>query len=349
MTVRPRATETTPRTGEEGLPPPVGEYVVYGGPISLFTRKLESALRFYAAPFRMEAKNPRNGPLLEKRAATHQIPILHTPDDWMIADTTPILGLLDGRFPARRLFPLGPLGVLVHVVEEILDEWIARTMVHYRWHYDENTRHVVSMILGREVSSEEARELPIAKWGPRACRATGTDSEHQREQVEREYFGLLAALETQLGNTRYALGDRPAAVDAILLGGLRAHTNADPIPDLGAFPTVTAWDEKNADPWAGEGRLEAFPKSTPFANHVLALGREAYRPFLLGNSEALEAGAKAFTVETYGEEVSYLTRLYPERSRRMVQSRIEHQLRDDERPEVEAWLEDRGLADCFLP
>ena len=183
MPKEPRATEATLRTGQEGLPPPVGEYVVYGGQISLFTRKLESALRFYGVPFRTEAKSPENGPLLEKRAATHQVPILQTPEDWMIADTTPILGLLDARFPARRLFPLGPLGVLVHIVEEILDEWIARTMVHYRWHYPENTRYVVSMILGREVSSEEARELPIAKWGPRACRATGTDSEHQREQA----------------------------------------------------------------------------------------------------------------------------------------------------------------------
>lgn len=344
-----RATETTPRGADEGLSPPVGEYVVYGAPISLFTRKLESALRFYGACFRMEPKGPQNGPWIERRAATHQIPVLHTPEDWMIADTTPILGLLDARFPARRLFPAGPLGVLVHVVEEILVEWIARTMVHYRWHYDENTRHVVSMILGREVSSAQARELPIAQWGPRACRATGTESEHQREQVEREYFALLGALEAQLGDTRYALGDRPTAVDTILLGGLRAHTNADPTPDLGAFPSVTAWDEKNADPWDGRGDLAAFPKSTPFAEHVLALGRDAYRGFLLGNAEALEAGAKAFRVPTYGEEVSYLARPYPERSRRMIHSRIQNQLGAEERRQVEEWLEDRGLADCFLP
>ena len=65
MTKQPRATETTPRSGDGGLPPPVGEYVVYGGPISLFTRKLESALRFYGVPFRMAAKNPENGALLD--------------------------------------------------------------------------------------------------------------------------------------------------------------------------------------------------------------------------------------------------------------------------------------------
>ena len=127
---------------------PPQDYVVYGGPISVFTRKLESALRFYGAPHTMKGKTPDVSAMVEARAATHQIPVLHTPDDWMIADTTPIIDWLDARFPMRRLVPTGPLGVLVHVVEEILDEWFARTMVHYRWHYDENTRYVVSQLLG---------------------------------------------------------------------------------------------------------------------------------------------------------------------------------------------------------
>ena len=100
---------------------------------------------------------------------------------------------------------------------ELLDEWLARVMVHYRWHYDENTRHVVSHILGRAVSVDEARESPLAQWGPRACRATGTQSPHQQQAAEREYGELLAALETQLAQTGYALGERPTAVDAILL------------------------------------------------------------------------------------------------------------------------------------
>ena len=325
------------------------EYVVYGAPISLFTRKLESALRFYEASFRSERKGPENGPTIEQRAGTHQVPVLHTPENWMIADTTPILAMLDARFPARRLIPEGPLGVLVNVVEEVLDEWIARTMVHYRWHYDENTRHVVAGFLGREVTIEEAHEFPIAKWGPRACRATGTESRNQREAVEREYFAILAALEEQLGETRYALGDRPTAVDTILLGGLRAHINADPIPDISAFPRVLAWDEKDADPWDGQGALAVFPKSTSFAAHLLALGRDCYRPFLLGNARALEAGAKAFKVETYGEEVSYLARPYPEQSRRMLQAKIQNQLDAGQRAEVASWLEEWGLADCFLP
>ena len=325
------------------------DYRVYGIARSLFTRKLEAALGFYAAEFQTLPKTPENSQEIEARVQTHQIPVLHTPENWMIADTTPILDLLDARFPARRLFPVGALGVLVHVVEEILDEWLARTMVHYRWHYPENTRAVVSEFLGREVSDDEAREFPAARWGPRACRATGTESQHQREQVEREYLAVLEALEAQLGSTRYALGDRPCAVDTILLGGLRAHTNADPYPDLSGYARVIAWDESNADRWDGDGELASFPDSTPFASHVLQLGRECYADFLLGNAQAIEDGQKAFVVKTYGEPVSYLCRPYPEQSRRLLQARIRDRLDAAERQRVGAWLEAHDLARCFMP
>jgi len=325
------------------------EYVIYGPPISLFTRKLEAALRLYDVPFRSESKNEDNGKLLEARSGSHQVPIFETPENWMLADTTPILGLLDARFPARRLFPIGPAGVLVHLVEEILDEWIARTMVHYRWHYPENTQAVVSAILGKSVSLEEAAAFPLAKWGPRACRATGTESLHQREHVEIEYMALLEALERQLGETRYAMGDRATAVDTILLGGLRAHTNADPIPDLSGFVRIQAWDSRDADGWQGDGELPEFPSITPFADHVLNLGRDCYAAFALGNAAALTAGEKAFEIETYGEKVSYLTRPYPEQSRRMVKARIRDQLNAAQRQQVETFLQKRGLFECFAP
>jgi glutathione S-transferase len=322
------------------------EYVVYGGAISLFTRKLEAALRFYAIPHRHEGKKPGVDDV-EERAGTHQIPVLHTPENWMLADTTPILSLLDARIPSRRMFPTGPLGVLVHVCEEVLDEWFARVMVHYRWHYLENTRHIVAGFLGREPTDDEARDFPIANWGRRACRATGTESEAAQRAAEAEYHAMLAALETQLGKTRYALGDRPCAVDTIVLGGLRAHINSDPIPELPQYPNTLAWDAELADRWTGNGALASFPESTPFASHLLEVARDQYAPFALANARALAAGDKAFEIETLGTKVSYLARPYPERSRRMVQARIRHQLDAGERSRVQEWLESWSLAELF--
>ena len=94
------------------------EYRIHGGPRSLFTRKLEAAFVFYGLPWTAVPRGIGND-VIGQRAGTHQIPILETPEGWAIGDTTPILDLLDARVPDQRLFPEGPLGVLVHLVEEI--------------------------------------------------------------------------------------------------------------------------------------------------------------------------------------------------------------------------------------
>ncbi|MFP6682750.1 MAG: glutathione S-transferase family protein [Gammaproteobacteria bacterium] len=323
------------------------DYTIFGSPISLFTRKLEAALELYGAPFIVERKDDGNREALEQRSGTHQIPVLKTSENWMLADTTPILMLLDSRFSQRRLFPPGPLGVLVHIIEEVLDEWTARVMVHYRWHYDDNTQAVVRELLKREVTVKEARNFPLAQWGLRACRATGTEMATQQTVAEREYLGILTALQTQLQETQFSLGDRPCAADAILIGGLRGHTNNDPIPDLSEFPTVLEWDKQVSRYNGTNGNWDAFPGSTPFAKHMLKLAREQYKPFIIGNRKAIASGDKAFTVTTYGEKVSYLCRPYPERSRQMIVNRI-CQLERDDRGAVIEWLGDIGLDNCFL-
>lgn len=317
-------------------------YRIYGNPLSYFTRKLEAALIFYGADFVSEPK-PADA---EARSGTHQVPVLHTPENWMIADTTPLMHLLDSRFPARRMFPEGPLGILVQVIEEYFDEWIARTMVHYRWHYEESATFASERMSGGNAQAAAA----IRNWGPRACRATGTDSEHQQEEAEAEYQRILVALNEQLQVTRFALGNRPCAVDCILLGGLRAHTNMDPTPKklVQKYPDVVAWAETEADKWNGSGGLADFPASTPFANLILDEMRTTYRPFVLGNADAVSAGARAFHVQTYGEDVSYLARPYPETSRQMIRDRISTHLDAEERQAVVKLLTDAGLADVFL-
>lgn len=324
-------------------------YVLHGAPVSLFTRKLEAALDFSGVPYRNERKGTRDGSDLEARAGTHQIPVLVTPENWILADTTPIIELIGARYPQRSMVPTGLQGLLVHVVEEILDEWVARVMVHYRWHYPENTHDVLVNAFGLSLTAEEAVRHPAAQWGPRACRATGTELIEHQQAAEQEYIGLLEVLEEQLGTTSYALGSRPCAVDCMLLGGLRAHTNQDPIPDLSRFTRVLEWNSQPADGWNGEGALPEFPETTAFAEHILGLGRDHYAGFLLGNAQALEDGQKAFVVDTYGTPCSYLTRPYPQLSREMVHDRIRYQLDESQHRLARDWLESWQLAECFWP
>ncbi|MFW6067819.1 MAG: glutathione S-transferase family protein [Myxococcota bacterium] len=328
-------------------------YVLYGLRLSYFTRKLEAALELMGVPFEYRSKTMGVREEIERRAGTHRIPVLHTPEDWMIADTTPLIDMLDGRFPHRRLFPAGPHGVLAHVVEELFDEWIPRTAVHFRWQHGEGENWAAPRMAEEtapdvDPQSRNAFAAAVADWGRRACRATGVAPEAQQRAAEEELDRLIAALDEQLGRTAYALGDRPTAVDAVLLGGLRGHFLLDPVPRAryGRFERVVAWAERR-HPWDGTGEMPPFPETTPFAEVALEEMARSYRPFLLGNARALEAGDKAFVAEVHGEEVSYRTRPDPERSRRMIVDRIRHRLTDEEREAVHGWLEARNLADLF--
>jgi len=243
-------------------------YVLYGGEQSYFTQKLQAALNFYGASYDFVRKSNNNDEALRLRSGTHQVPVLHTPENWMIADTTPIMMMLDHRFTGRHLFPAGKLGVLVHILEEYFDEWIARTTVHWRWSYPEN--HELLSMDAADGDAEEAKR--IASWGVRVCRATGVSSDVQKREAEDEYKRILAAAERQLSETDYLLGDRPTAVDCIFLAGLRAHFNYDPAPRKvihDAYPRTIDWCEQQSDKWDGTGDLAAFPASTSFARFIL--------------------------------------------------------------------------------
>lgn len=316
-------------------------YVIYGGELSYFTRKLEAACLFYGLEFEMRNKNQSDPASIEARSGTHQIPVLQTPENWMIGDTTPITRMLDGRYPKRQMYPSGPRGVLVQVVEEYFDEWVARTMVHYRWHYPESAEFASQIMADGNPAIAER----MLSWGPRACRATGTDSDVQRTAAEDEYVRILEAAEKQLGETRYLMGDRPTAVDCIVLGGLRAHTYMDPVPKriTANYPRVVSYSEGGSDMWDGLGDLPPFPETTTFGEFVLKEMVATYQPYVLANGAAQEAGAKAFHADIYGEEVSYLSRPYPEISREMIIEKISHSLDGQGQAEVRGWLETKGL------
>jgi hypothetical protein len=134
------------------------------------------------------------------------------------------------------------------------------------------------------------------------------------------------------------------AVDTILLGGLRAptRTSSGPLAFGASSPGTRAGDR-----WDG-GRSSRRSGLDPFVAHLLDVGRDCYAPFVLGNAEALAAGRKVFSIQTYGEETSYLARPYPEQSRRMIHERIANRLSDGDRKRVVDFLEERGLG-CFAP
>lgn len=334
-------------------------YTLYGLRLSLFTRKMEAALQLQSVPHVYRAKTVFLRRRLEARAGTHLIPLLETPERWLLYDSTPLIELLGARYPRTNLLPSGAGGLLVRLAEEWLDEWFGRAALHYRWNYEES-RRVAAPNLAGEMTPYTPRLFrerlsgTIADWGRRACRAFGLDSQTQRSGIEDEARRLFGALEAQLERSAYALGERPTAVDAALLGVLRAHMLPDPAPRklLASYPRVVEWSASATGapqgphsrdgravptPTGGERRHDggipvpqqsatigdpAIDDAGPFARAVLELAGETFLAFASENRRACARGDRVFHATVYGEETSFLARPEMERSRRLLVSRV---------------------------
>lgn len=296
------------------------KYRIYGDELSLFTRKLECACQFYGLDFERCDKTRENAAHIEQRAGTLQVPILHTPENWMLSDTTPILALLDARYPGQEMFPPGLYGAVAHILEEYFDEWVSRVMVHFRWHYPASAQFAAAIMSQGDPEFGEK----LKDWGRRACRATGTGFAPQQLAAEEEYLEFMAAADQQLRDTPFLLGERPTALDCCVLGGLRAHTlmDPDPKPRLSSFTTLLSWNARCTSERPPALRFPPLERLTPFAELLLSRLRDTYQPFIRANAVALASGEKLFDAKSYGSDVRYLCRPYPEWSRQMVGARI---------------------------
>lgn len=324
-------------------------YRLYGYSLSYFSRKLEAALDWYGMPYEFLLKSPETTPALEKRSGTNQVPVLVTPQDECLADTTPIMWMLDERYPERALFPSGVAGAIVQIIEEYLDEWLTRVVMHYRWSYDECTQSA-SSILGKEAAPQAPHVIAsmLTHWGKRVVRARGMSTEPLQQAGEAEWIRLLDHLDVQLERNDFTLGSRPSAIDAVLLGGLRGHFRPDPVPArvLADYPHISTWIDQAAT-WNGEGKWIADPEENPFVHFMLSEMGGAYRTYILANSRAVHAQEKAFVCETYGHSVSYKAQPYTEVSRTKTKARLESKLSTGQHEQFVRLLDSYGLADVY--
>ena len=86
-----------------------GDYQLIGSEMSFFTRKLEAQLRCQQIPWHYMFKTEERKAELEAKAGTHFIPLLMTPDKWLIHDTIAIGPMLSERFRERAVVPETPL------------------------------------------------------------------------------------------------------------------------------------------------------------------------------------------------------------------------------------------------
>jgi glutathione S-transferase len=215
-----------------------GDYQLIGSEMSFFTRKLEAQLRCQQVPWSYLFKTEERKAELEAKAGTHFIPLLMTPDKWLIHDTIAIGPMLSDRFRERAVVPETPLQrACCFVLEDAFNHWLGRVCVHSRWCYPDNVAWVgprfgLNMMLDRSidepVSEDELKQLaPVGPmmyegFGKNVCEINGVGPD-QAAAVRGDFKNMLEALSIHFADNDFLLGARPCLADFALAGASKAH------------------------------------------------------------------------------------------------------------------------------
>jgi len=222
-----------------------GEYTLVGNELSFFSRKLEAQLRFQQIPWHWLFKTQERAPELEARAGTHFIPLLMTPEKWVIHDTIALGPMLDSRFHQRPVIPSTPMQrACCFILEDAFNHWLGRSCIHTRWCYPDNvewvgTRFGASMMLDRSIDAPLTEEelatlsgvgqMMYQGFGKNVCEYNGVGPD-QGESVKADFTLMLEALDKHFEHNDFLLGPRPCLADFALAGASKAHYITDPTP-----------------------------------------------------------------------------------------------------------------------
>ncbi len=343
-----------------------GEYLLIGNQLSFFSRKLEAQLRFQQIPWRWLFKTQERAPELEARAGTHFIPLLQTPDRWIINDTIAIGPMLNDRFSEHPVIPTTPAQrSACFILEDALNHWMGRAAVHSRWCYPENVEWVglrfgANMMLDQDISealTAEEHELVSGigqmmyqGFGKNVCETLGVGPD-ESDKVQADFQALLAALDSHLEQHSFLLGERPCLADFALAGVFKAHFITDPTPKgwLGNYAArMTEYTEhffgdtiETSGSWIAE---DALPESlSPLLDYL----KKTYYTLAPASISAAMAGEKFYTLDYGYGPVQVRSQKRLDLARRHVQDEI-RRCGGDHQASLKATFGERGILDYYL-
>jgi len=230
-------------------------YRLYGADISYYTGKVRAYMRWKGLRFQeILADAAAYRDVIVPRVGFAVIPVVVTPEDETLQDSTEIIDALEARHGEPSVYPRTPLQRLVALLLELYgDEWLLLPAMHYRWHHNRNwaMRAFGELIAPASTPEEqlaigERRAAPFAK----AAESLGAVP-HMHEAIETSYRSLLAELDAHFAQLPYLLGSRPSIGDFGLVGPLYAHQYRDPTSGelmRACAPHVVNWVERMQHP-----------------------------------------------------------------------------------------------------
>jgi len=282
-------------------------YRIFGIELSPFSVKIRSYFRYRQIPHQWIVRNAAAMPEYQKYAKIPIIPLVVTPDEKGLQDSTPIMDAMEELHSEHSTHPEDSISKFVSLLlEEFGDEWGNKWMFHLRWAREEDQLSAGGRIAagmapaGNEEARLAVREQIIERMTGRVF-FVGSN-EVTSPQIEKSFIEAIALLETHLTSRPYLFGGRPAYGDFGLWGQIyNAWTD----------PTGAAWIESSAPnvlDWihrmlwpSAEGDFESWsslePTLAPFLKEQVGA---LFCPWTVANATAMAAGDEEFSVDLAG-------------------------------------------------
>lgn len=309
---------------------PFRMYEDYASP---YSAKMRSYLRYKEIPFRRMRINL--GIYL-----THDIPrlvgmpilpVVLTPDNRVMWDSTPMIEWFEQRYPEPRVLPADPaLRLLSTLVEDFCDEYLLRLTVHCRWSPSKPLNRKVlslrlarSMVYGCPELDRHAIASMLLERQTAFLPGLGV-TESTAEELDQQLVELIRLLDAHFSELTYLFGGRPTNADFALYGHFHAAYQSDP-ESAGVLeehgPQVCHWIERMTD--FGDRRGELAPtdfgpllvldRDRPLPEGLQRLLRFAARTWLPMSAACAKASVqrqKRYVAPLSGRDVEFTTHHY---------------------------------------
>jgi glutathione S-transferase len=329
-------------------------YRIFGVEHSPFSVKVRSYFRYKGISHEWIVRNNTTMPEYQKYAKLPIVPLVVTPDDEAIQDSTPIIERVEADHAEPSIHPTdGPSKFLSCLIEEFGDEWGNKWMLHYRW-----AREADQIVASRGLVAEMMPDLPEDKRNEMAAgiaeRMKGRvwfvgSSDVTAAQIEDSWVEGLGLLEAHLQGRAYLFGARPSFADFGLWGQVYNCT-LDPTPGgilREKAPAVEAWVARMLEPKA-EGDFESWdalaPTLTPF---IARMCGALFLPWTVANAKALEDGAETYEVELDGRSWSQKPVKYQAKSLKAIRAKYAEIAEGPEKAAVDEVLEETGCLEVL--
>ncbi len=296
-------------------------YRMYWDYTSYYSNKLRSYLNYKEIPYKlMQTTLDDYQRLIPKLVGMPIIPVVLTPDDQVMQDSTPMMEWFEKEYSHKSAIPKDQrLAFIMWAIEEFSDEYLVRFAMRTRWGA-EGGQNTLSARIARGFTYGQQSEM--IKMGSKMIlsrqsgfnEALGLATEEECKSVDQQYLDMLAILDKHLSDYSYLLGDRPSLADFAFFGPLWAHGFNDPdsaqILEVNA-PQVCNWLQEMAnlgDSRGGLGRTDfggwididgGVPESLI---ELLSFINKTYLPQAKGYRHAMLNSDSSIKVDIYGTQ-----------------------------------------------